>query len=274
MRFVGLVSVPVVDYRGRTAYSPAVSDAQIPILLLALSVVAIGFGALMIRVSGANTRVGRRLAGARAWSLPDLHAAAAADTLPRSVVRLEGRVRCADPIQLPDGERLALLHRDVQVQLPDGSWKTIERLRDARPIDLWQRTVSVPVDLGRLAEPLVTIPHLWEGSLDELDPTHRPAVERLAAQQGPPRRARATTRRVTLVDELTVLGVPARDGSGTLRLDPPPGGYLASTVELDVAMRLLAGPHRRRMLFGFGMVAIGAVAGLIGIVAAVVRLLA
>jgi hypothetical protein len=39
-----------------------------------------------------------------------------------------------------------------------------------------------------------------------------------------------------------------------------------STVELDVAMRLLAGPHRRRMLAGY---AIGLVGALIVIGAAI-----
>jgi hypothetical protein len=207
-------------------------------------------------------------------SIPELHEAAAADQLPRSPIRLEGRVRCADPIHTPDGERLALFHRDVEVQLADGSWRTIERFRDARAIDLWQRTVSIPVDLTQVGEPVLTIPHLWEGAPDQLDASHRPAVERLAAERGPIRAARATTRRVMLVDELTVLGLPARDVSGAPRLDPPPGGYLVSTVELDVAMRLLAGPHRSRMLAGFGLVGVGAVAAAIGLVAAVLQLLA
>jgi hypothetical protein len=274
LRVVDLASLPVLAYQRRIAYSPAVGEAPIPLLLLALGVLATGVGTLLVRWSGADTRAGRRLAGARPVSLADLAQAAAAGELPPTAVRVAGRVRCATPIPTADGERLALLHRDVEVELADGTWKTIERFRDARPIDLWQRTVSVPLDLARLAEPLVTIPHLWEGSPDELDSTHRPAVDRVADEQGPLRRARATTRRVMLVDELTVLAVPRRGDDGALRLDPPPGGYLASTVDLDVAMRLLAGPHRRRMLTGFGLVAIGAVAGLIGAVAVVVQLLA
>jgi hypothetical protein len=262
------------DYRARTAYSPAVSAATIPLLLIAMGIVGIGLGALLVRWSGADTRAGRRLAGARTVPLPDLREAAAADQLPRTAIRLEGRVRCADPIVTADGERVALLHRDVEVQLPNGAWRTIERLRDARPIDLWQRTVSTPLDLGQLAEPLITIPHQWEGTTDALDPAHRPAVERLATEYGPLEQARATTRRVTLVDELTVLARAEREPDGTLRLVPPPGGYLASTVDLDVAMRLLAGPHRRRMLAGFGVVAIGAAVTLVGAVAALVQLLA
>jgi hypothetical protein len=71
-----------------------------------------------------------------------------------------------------------------------------------------------------------------------------------------------------LVDELTVLAVAGRTPEGTLRLDPPPGGFLVTTVDLDVAMRLLAGPQRARMLAGYavGLVGvIGVAAGLVGL---------
>lgn len=245
----------------------------LPLLLLGLAAVAFGTGALLIRSSGAATGAGRRLAGAPPVSLPDLQQAAARGALPRGSVRLEGRVRCADPIRTPDGERLALLHRDVELELADGGWRTIERFRDARAIDLWERTTSVPLDLGQLAEPLITIPHRWEGGPEELDAVHRPAVERLAADHGRPRRARAITRQVMLVDHLTVVAVPAVGADGMLRLDPPPGGFLASTVDLDVAMRLLAGPHRGRMLAGYGLAAVGVAVLVVALVAGVAGLL-
>lgn len=240
-------------------------DPAIPVLLLALGGVAIVAGAVLVRWSGADTRAGRRLAGARPASLPDLRAAASRDELPRGEVRIEGRVRCSDPIRTADGERLALLHRDVEVEQPDGRWRLIERLRDARAIDLWERSTSVPLDLGQLAEPLITIPHQWEGSPAELDATHQPAVARVSAEHHPPGRARAVTRQVMLVDQLIVVAVPARTADGALRLDPPPGGFLVATVELDVALRLLAGPHRRRMIAGYAISAAGLVAMAIGI---------
>jgi hypothetical protein len=37
-------------------------------------------------------------------------------------------------------------------------------------------------------------------------------------------------------------------------------------VELDTAMRLLAGPRRTRMLAGFGVVLVGAVVALAGLI--------
>lgn len=237
-----------------------------PLLLAAVGLVVAGVGAALIRSSGANTGAGRRIAGAPALTIGNLQDLAAQDRLPSGPVRVEGRVRCANPLVLPSGDRLAALHRDVEVELSDGRWRLIERVREARPVDLWERAASVPLDLTELADPLITIPQVWEGSPSELGATYQAAVDRLAAESGTPRRARATTRRVTLVDELIVLAVPGRDEAGRLKLHPPPGGFLAANVELDTAMRLLAGPHRTRMLVGFAVSATGAAAAVAGVI--------
>jgi hypothetical protein len=248
-----------------------VTDAVPALLVLSAGVAVTVIGWVIIRSSGANTGAGRRLAGARAHGLGELHDLARTDALPTGPIRVAGRVRCADPIHTPDGERLALLHRDVEVRLPDGQWRLLERLRDARSVDLWERSSSVPVDLAMVAEPVITIPQVWTGTAAELDVTHRAAVDRLTEEHGAPTEARSTTRQVMLVDELTVLAVAGRTSEGTLRLDPPPGGFLVTTVDLDVAMRLLAGPQRARMLAGYavGLVGgIGIAAGLVGLVLA------
>jgi len=248
-----------------------VIEAALPALAVAIGLVGVGAGVALIRSSGANIRAGRRLAGAPAAALHDLQDLAARDQLPPGLVRVEGRVRCAKPLVLPGGDRVAALHRDVEVELPDGRWRVIERVREARTIDLWERAASVPLDLADLAEPLITIPHVWEGSPAELGDSYQPALDRMAGEFGPPRRARSTTRQLSLVDQLIVLALPGRDGTGRLQLRPPSGGFLAATVELDTAMRLLAGPGRTRMLAGFAVGAVGAViavAGAIGLAVA------
>lgn len=204
-------------------------------------------------------------------TIRDLQDWAARNRLPPGPVRVEGRVRCANPLVLPSGDRLAALHRDVEVELRDGGWRLIERVRDSRPIDLWERAASVPLDLSALAEPLITIPQVWEGPAEKLGDSYHAALNRLAAEGDPARRARATTRLVTLVDQLIVLAEPEQDGAGRLRLRPPPGGFLVANVELDTAMRLLAGPQRTRLLTGYAVGAIGVaavVAGTIGLLVA------
>ena len=281
---VGAPSLSGVAYRARTAYFCAreraprdhqvVNDLALPLLVVAVGVLGIVAGIGLIRASGANTGAGRRLAGARGIALRDLHDLAERDDLPRTPVRIEGRVRCADPIVTPAGERLALLHRDLELQSPDGRWRTIERVRDARVIDLWQRSASVTLDLAQVAEPLVAIPLVWEGDPTELSPAVQPAVERVGAEHGPAQLARATTRQVLLVDELIVLAMPARAADGKLRLQPPRGGYLVTNADLDVAMRLLAGPHRRRMMAGYALAFAALVLTAAGLVATVVALIA
>src|SRR3989304_1791396 len=43
-------------------------------------------------------------------------------------------------------------------------------------------------------EPLVVLPHVWEGPPDELGEVYAPAVARITAEDGPPSGARAATR--------------------------------------------------------------------------------
>lgn len=250
------------------------TDLAGPLVACVAGGLAVAGGVLLIRSSGALTGTGRRLAAARTVPLAELVAQAASNDLPAEPIRIEGRVRCANPIETPDGDRLAALHRDVEVALPDGRRRTIERLRDARTVDLWERASSVRVDLGVAAEPLITIPQVWEGSPNELPESYRPAIERLSTEAGPPTAARATTRQVTLVDQLTVLAVARRDSAGRLELVPPNGGFVVSAVDLDIAMRLLAGPRRSRMLTGYAVAAVGGAAVVIGLIGLVLALLA
>lgn len=250
-----------------------VSDAAIPLLAILAGIVGIAAGAVLVRASGADTATGRRLAGARAIPLGEVVSRSAEDRLPTEAVRLEGRVRCADPIRTADGDRLAARHRDVEVRLPDGTWRRIERLREARVIDLWERTASIRLDLAAVAEPIITIPHVWEGTAAELGPDYRGAVERVVTEAGMPTGARAVTRQVTLVDQLIVLAHVSRGPDGRPRLDLPGGGMLVSTVDLDTAMRLLAGPNRTPMLVGYAVAVVGLIVALGGAIGTLVVLL-
>jgi hypothetical protein len=69
---------------------------------------------------------------------------------------------------------------------------------------------------------------------------------------------------VSVVERLLVLARVTRGGEG-VRLEPPPGGFLISTVELEDAMRLLGGPRRNLLLAGYAMVGLAALAGIVGV---------
>jgi hypothetical protein len=227
----------------------------LPAGLLLLAVLAAAGGLVAIRRSGAEQGIARRLAGARQVRLSELFTMR---DLPVRPVRIAGRIRCPDPILTARGDRLVARHRDVQVQPRRRGWRSIERIRESRGFELWDHGGSLPVDPAQAAEPLVVIPHVWRGSTAELqDQAHLSAVARLG---GGPMPARSITRTVSVVERLLLLASVVRDEAGAIWLRPPPGGYVISTLELDDAMRLLGGPHRRVLLAGYGLLGIGLLA--------------
>jgi hypothetical protein len=243
-----------------------------PIAFLAAATLLAG-GLIAIRVSGAQPGIARRLAGARQVRVGDL---LTIDELPSRPVRVAGRIRCPDPIVTGRDERLVALHRDIQVKPPGGAWRSIERIRESRGFELWDHDGSIPIDPSDAAEPLIVLPHVWRGTTAELeDASHRAAVARLGAAEGEAWPARSVTRMVGVVERLLVLasverapGEPDQPGGpdGQVRLSPPPGGYLISGLELDDAMRLLAGRRRGLLLAGYGLLLCALPAGAAGVV--------
>jgi hypothetical protein len=224
--------------------------------LAALGVVLVATGAIWMRAAGADPDRARRLAGARGMAVADVLDLTEAPARP---VRISGRIRCPDPLVAPDGEQLVAFHRDVSVRLADGRWRTIERIRESRSFELWDHAGSLPVDPSLAAEPLITIPLVWEGSPDVLVDPHAAAVARLTAEHGTaPTAARAETRTISVVDPLLVLA-RVEVGPDGQRIVPPEGGYLIADLELDAAMRLLGGARRRQLVLAIATAAAGVV---------------
>lgn len=224
--------------------------------LAALGVVLVVIGVAWMRAAGADPDRARRLAGARGMAVADVLDLTEPPARP---VRVSGRIRCPDPLVAPDDERLVAYHRDVSVQLADGRWRTIERIRESRSFELWDHAGSLPLDPALAAEPLITIPLVWEGSPDELVDPHAAAVARLTAEHGTaPKAARAETRTISVVDPLLVLA-RVEIGPDGPRIVPPDGGYLVADLELDAAMRLLGGRRRRQLMLAVATAAIGVV---------------
>jgi hypothetical protein len=241
----------------------------LPALVLVLAgALLIWFGTGLLRMSGAEMGIGRRLGAARQMPVGDLVDAA---ELPLRPVRVAGRIRCPDPLHTADGERLVAFHRDVEVRLPRGGWRGIERLRETRSFELWDHGGSLAIDPAEAREPLIVIPHVWRGSPDDLQEPHRSAVDRLSARAGRPRDARSISRQVSVTDRLLVLARADRGEDGRVVLRAPAGGYLISSLALDEAMRLLGGPHRRLLGLAVLGVSLGVLllaAGLLVVVAA------
>jgi hypothetical protein len=235
-------------------------------IFLAVSVLGalLVVGALVtLRVIGARPSVARRLAGPQEVKVGRLLDPSA---LPGRPVRVAGRIRCRDPLDAGDGERLVAFHRDVEVRA-GGRWRTVERLRETRSFELWDHDGSITVDPAQAAEPLITIPKVWRGDPSALEEPHASAVARLAERSGPVTAARATTRTINVTDRLLLLARPVAGEGGRVDLRPPEGGFLLTNLVLDDAMRLLGGRHRRAAaaaVIGLGLGIALAVIGALG----------
>lgn len=235
--------------------------------VLAATGAALGLASLLaLRSSGASPSRARRLAGP-----PERRVGTLLDEaeLPARPVRVTGRIRCRDPLEAGDGERLVAFHRDVEVRIGRG-WRSVERIRETRSFDLWDHDGSVPLDPALTAEPLIAIPQVWRGDPTLLEEPHASTVSTLVERHGPASEARAVTRSLNVTDRLLVLARPVRAADGSLRLEPPEGGYLISNLGLDDAMRLLGGRNRRLTALaviglggGIALFAIGGVGALL-----------
>jgi hypothetical protein len=234
---------------------------SLPIAVLLVGLLLVLAGGVALRRSGARAGIGRRLAAARQVRLGDL---LTEDPLPGRPLRVVGRMRCADPILTVEGDRLVALHRDVEVQLANGSWRTIERRRESRTFELWDHGGSLPIDPATAAEPLVVLPHVWRGAAAELGQEYRAAVARLTAEGHDPSAARSVTRMLSVIERLLVLATVRRDADGAISLVPPPGGYVISALELDDAMRLLGGPRKGLLLAAAAAIGLGLTLALAG----------
>ncbi|MEO6577751.1 MAG: hypothetical protein ABIO99_02495 [Candidatus Limnocylindria bacterium] len=214
---------------------------------------------LALRMVGAHATVARRLAGPTELKVGSL---LGDGPLPTRPVRVAGRIRCRDPLEMGGGERLVAFHRDVEVNA-GGSWRSLERLREARSFDLWDHDGSIQIDPAQAAEPLIVIPEVWQGDPDELEEPHAGAAARAAERHGPLTEARAITRTINVTDRVLVLARASRAADGRPRLEPPEGGFLVTNLELDGAMRLLGGRHRR--VLSASIIGIGVAIGLVAI---------
>jgi len=234
-------------------------------LLLALASI------LILRSAGARPGMARRLAGPREVKVGQL---LGDEELPDRPVRVIGRIRCREPLEMGGGERLVAFHRDVEVTI-GGAWRSIERLRETRSFELWDHDGSLTVDPSRAADPMIVIPKVWRGAPSELEEPHASAVARLVEREGPATAARATTRSINVTDRIRLIARPIRDATGRPRLEPPDGGYLVTNLELSDAMRLLGGRDRRLVagaVIGIGvsvaLIAVGGVGALLSAILA------
>jgi hypothetical protein len=218
--------------------------AAIGLGAIALGVLAAILGWFLLRSLGRGWRIGRLLAAAPQRSLADAAAVAAAGA--ETYLRLHGRIDSDEEFPGDDGKPLVFRRRRLQHRAGRSGWTTFDDERLAVPFRLTEKGEHVDIDTEALGDGLVVVPREAEGvAADVGAEAVSSALPELAADTP----VRLRVEQVSAVDHATAAGVPRTGPGGGVVLGPGLGRPLVlTTLELDEAMRVLAGGGRIRAL--------------------------
>lgn len=221
-----------------------------PILLTIAGGVLMLAGALVLRSFGEGLRIGRLLSGAREVSIAE--AVEMARRGERRYVRVQGRIDAAEPFLDEHGRPLVVRRERVFVRR-DGRWDAIAEARHEVPFVLRDRVAEIHVNGPALADGLVVIPREAEGRAGEVP-------ERFGVDVDPALPVRYRIDQVSAVEHAYAVGIPTDVDSLGVRLEPAKTRPLIlTTLEIDEAMRILAGGRRRRAMAAAVLLAAGGV---------------
>ncbi len=236
--------------------------------MIGFAITALGFGAglvgyLLLRRSGTGWRVGRLLAAAPERTLAQA-AALAADGEP-GYVRLHGRIDSDEEFPGDDGKPLVYRRRRLQGRRGRGDWATFDDQRLAVPFRLSEKGEQVGIDTEALGDGLVVVPRESEGVAGDLTSD---AVSGKLPEMPPETPVRLRIEQVSAVDHATAAGVPRIGEGGAVVLGAGLGRPLVlTTLDLDEAMRVLAGGRRTELLVATGLLVATPVIIVIGLIA-------
>jgi hypothetical protein len=225
------------------------SEPVIAGVLLALGLVTGLAGYLLLRRSGTGWRVGRLLAGAPERTLAE--AAAAARAGEPAFVRVHGRIDSDEEFPADDGKPLVYRRRRLQRRSGRAGWETFDDQRLAVPFVLGEKGERVAIETDALGDGLVVVPRESEGVARDLT-ADAVSGELPAMDAETPVRLRIE--QISAVDHATAAGVPRVVEDGGVVLGPGLGRPLVlTTLDLDEAMRVLAGDQRSALLVASGL---------------------
>jgi len=200
---------------------------------------------VLLRTLGSRYRVGRLLAAAPDVSIEEARALAAAGDAP--YVRVAGRITSDE--EFPDENDRPLVYRRKRLEAAPrpGQWQTISDEREAVPFGVEARSEFIAVDEAAIGEGLVAIPREAVGTLADLPPDVTAENGDALVGLAPDVPARLLIEQLSAVEHATVGGVPVvRAGQPALSagLGRP---LIVTTLVVPEAIRLLAGPFRRRV---------------------------
>ena len=239
------------------------------LVIIVLGLAAGLMGYLLLRRSGTGWRVGRLLAAAPERTLAQAAAIAAAARRPTS--GLHGRVDSDEEFPGDDGKPLVYRRRRLQQRSGRSGWQTFDDERLAVPFRLSQQGRARGDRYARrLGDGLVVVPRESEGVAAD--------VTAEAVSGGCPscRRRRPCACASSRSPRSITPSRPACPGSAATAASCSGPGLgrplVLTTLELDEAMRVLAGGRRRELLVASGLLIAAPLVVGVGLIALVLGL--
>ena len=237
--------------------------------MIGLILIAIGLGGgliggYLLRSSGAGWRIGRLLSAAPQRTLEE--AAAVATHGEPAYIRIHGRIDSAEEVPGDDGKPIVFRRRRLQRGAGRSGWQTFDDERLAVPFGLTERGERVAIDADSLGDGLVVVPRESVGvAADLTEGAVTGPLPDLTAETP----VRLRIEQVSAIEHATAAGVPTLAEDGTVVLGPGLGRpLLLTTLDLDEAMRVLAGSHRTELLLASGLLVVAPIFVITGIVVA------
>jgi hypothetical protein len=231
-----------------------------------LGLVAGLVGWLLLRRSGTGWRIGRLLSAAQQRSLAQAAAIAAGGT--EDYVRIHGRVDSDEEFPGDDGKPLVFRRRRLQQRTRRSGWQTFDDERLAVPFRLSERGEQVSIDADALGDGLVVVPRQSEGVASDVT---EEAVSGTLPELPAETPVRLRIEQISTVDHATAAGVPRSGADGSVVLGPGLGRpLLLTTLDLDEAMRVLAGGRRTELIVASGLLVVAPILVMVGVVVALI----
>ncbi|HUQ77273.1 MAG TPA: hypothetical protein VM427_00175 [Patescibacteria group bacterium] len=242
-----------------------------PLLLGAAGLLAFVAAGMVLRTFGAQYRIGRLLASTPRVSVAEANELAAAGR--RTYVRVDGRIDAADEFE--DADHRPLVLRRVRLEARVGrDWRPFEDHRQVVPFAINEGLDSIAIDIDALGDGLVVVPRESVGLAADLP-------DRVPEPYGPDTTVRARVEQLSSVEHATVLGYPVPAPAGSTGMTRAPAGgqagadqaagpaalltagpgrpLIVTVLEVDEAMRILAGGDTGRTRFAAALLGAGAI---------------
>lgn len=195
--------------------------------------------------------IGRILAVAPQVSLAE--AGALAEAGDARYVRIHGRISSAE--EFPDENDRPLVYRRkrIEVRPPGRPWRLVADEVEGVPFAIEERGAAVEIDAAALGEGLIVLPRESTGLVGDLPA----AIERGGAP--PDAQARLVIEQVSAVEHAFACGVALRVDGRTVLSSGARRPLILTTLDLPVAMRVLAAGRRVPATMLGGLVGTGIV---------------